>query len=247
VTQEKAGLGEQALNKIAEMALSNQMEEVERLEVHVKTNPSQLAHGEVESIAIKGEGLMMQPDLSVAELELHINRVTVKPLSALFGKIELTQPTDGTARIVINEENLNRAFNSESFHKQLQQRQVFVENKQMKIDAQQMKCDLLANGKIAINGELIVGETGKAQLVTFTAIPQIGADRQAIILQDVQYSEGKELSPELTAAIVAQVSEVLNLSNFELEGMSLRIQQVNVTAGKLVLQAAAKIEQFPSS
>ena len=244
MTQEKAGLGEQALNKIAEMALSSQLEEAERLEVQVKTDPSKLAHGEVEAIAIEAEGLVIQPDLSVEKLYLKINSVTVKPLSALFGKIELTKPSEGTARIIISEENLNRAFNSESFHEQLQQRQVFVEDKKIKIDAQKIKCELLADGKIVINAELLVGDR-KAQSVTFTAIPQIDADGQGIVLQNVQYPQGKE-SPELTAALVAQVSEVLNLSNFELEGMSLRIQQLNVTAGKLMLQAAAKIEQFPS-
>jgi len=40
-----------------------------------------------------------------------INRITVKPLSAIFGKIKLTQPAAGTIRIVINENNLTRAFN----------------------------------------------------------------------------------------------------------------------------------------
>jgi hypothetical protein len=247
VTQEKAGLGEQALNKIAEMALASQLEEAERLEVHVKTDPSKLARGEVDSITIDGDGLLMQQNLGVAELQLHINRVTVKPLSALFGKIELTHPSEGTARIVINDHNLTRAFNSESFRERLHQMQVFVEDKRVAIHAQQVKCRLLADGKLAFNSELILGKTGEAQALAFTATPSIGADGQGIVLQDVHYVEGKELPPEVTAALVAQVSEVLSLRNIELEGMTLRIQQLDVAAGKLTLQAAAYIEQFPST
>jgi len=54
----------------------------------------------------------MQQDLGLSELKLQMNRVIVKPLSALLGKIKLTQPSEGTARIVINEDNLTRAFNS---------------------------------------------------------------------------------------------------------------------------------------
>lgn len=247
MTQEKAGLGEQALNKIAEMALASQLEEVERIEVQLKTDLSKLAHGEVDSIAISLNGLVMQQDLGLSELKLQMNRVIVKPLSALLGKIKLTQPSEGTARIVINEDNLTRAFNSESFHEKLHQMQSEVEDKRVTIHIQQVKCCLLANGNIAFNSELIMGKTGEARPVAFTATPRIGTDGQGIVLQDVHYVEGKELPPELTAALVARVSEVLSLRSFESKGMSLRIQQLDVAAGKLTLQATAYIEQFPSS
>lgn len=61
MTSEKAGLGEQALNKIAEMALASQLEGVERLKVQVKTDLSKLAHGEVDLIAININGLLTLP------------------------------------------------------------------------------------------------------------------------------------------------------------------------------------------
>jgi len=47
------------VNRIAEMALASQLEEVERLEVQLKTDLSQLAHGEVDSIAINLNGLVI--------------------------------------------------------------------------------------------------------------------------------------------------------------------------------------------
>lgn len=190
----------------------------------------------------------MQQDLVVEELQLQINRVTVKPRNAFFGKIRLTHPSEGTVRIVINEDNLNCTFNSESFHKNLHQMQGFVEDKRVAIHVQQVKCRLLADGNITFNSELILGKTGEARALAFKATPRIGTDGQGIDLQDVHYYvEGKELPQELTAALVAQVSEVLSLRDFEQKGMSLRIQQLDVTAGKLILQAAVYIEQFPSS
>ncbi len=247
MTQEKARFGEQALNKIAEMALASQLGEVERLEVQVKTDLSKLAHGEVDSIAIKVNGLVMQRDLTVEELQLQINRVTVKPLSAIFGNIKLTQPATGTVCIVINEDNLTRAFNSESFYEHLHQMQSFFRDKRVAIHLQQVKCCLLADGNIAFKYEVILGKTGESQPVAFIATPRIGPDAQGIVLEDMHYLEGKELPPELTAALTAQVSEVLSLRNFEQKGMSLQIQQLDVVAGKLTLQAAAYIDQFPSS
>lgn len=247
MTQEKSGFGEQALNKIAEMALASQLKEAERIEVQIKTDLSKLAHGEVDSIAININGLVMQQDLGVEELQLQINRVAVKPFSALLGKIQLTQPSEGIARFVINEDNLTRAFNSKSFHENMQQMQGFVENKRVAIHVQQVKCCLLADGNIAFNSELNIGKTGEAKAFAFTATPRMRTDGQGIVFQDVHYVEGKELPAELTTALIAQVSEILSLRNFEQKGMSLRLQQIDVAAGKLTLQAAAYIKQFPSS
>jgi hypothetical protein len=67
-----------------------------------------------------------------------------------------------------------------------------------------------------------------------------------VTLEDVQYEEGEERSPELTKALVDQTSEILNLSNFDLEGMSLRIKQLKVETGKLTLEAEAYVEQIPT-
>ena len=237
MTQEQSGLGEQALNKMAEVALASQLEQAESLKVQVKTDPGKLAQGQVEAIAIEGEGLVMPPDMGVAKLQLRINQVTVKPLSALFGKLELTKPTDGSARIVIRAENLDRAFNSESFQAQLRQKLETVE-------IQHIKSRLTA-GKLEVSAQLALPEA--TQLVAFTAVPRIGTQGQGVVLQEVNQTQGAEISPETFSTLVEQISEVLSLQALELDGMSLQIQQLEVAEGELILQAAARIEQFPSS
>ncbi len=247
MTQDKAGLGEQTLNKLAEMALASQLGIVEQLKVQIKTDLSKLARGEVDFIAININGLVIQKFLPSEELQLEINRIRVKPRLALIGKIKLTQPSEGTLRVVINEENLTRAFNSEYFLKHLQQSQIFIENKKLSIHIQQLNFSLLEDGKIALNSELILDKTGQVQRLAFTATPCIGANGQEIVLQDVHYLEGKELPPQLTEVLVAQVSEVLSLRDFDKKGMSRRFQQIDVVAGKLTLQATVHIEQIPSS
>ncbi|MBW4637411.1 MAG: DUF2993 domain-containing protein [Gloeocapsa sp. UFS-A4-WI-NPMV-4B04] len=247
MAQEKGRFGEQAINKIAEMALASQLGEVERVEVQINTDLNKLAHGEVECINIKINGVPIQQDLTLEELQLEINQVTVKPLSALLGKIKLTKPAEGIVRIVINENSLNRAFNSKSFDKYLHQSKSFVDDKQQIIHVQQVQCFLLADGNIAFNSKLILDKTQETKLVAFTAIPCIANNGEKIVLQNMDYLEGKEIAPELTAALITQMSEFLSLRKFEQKGMLLRIQQIDVTVGKLTLQANAYIEQFPSS
>jgi len=246
VLQQNRSLGEQAIDKVAEIAIASKLDESETLSVTVDTDPGQLAQGSVEAVAVEGKGLVMQQDLRVEDLQIHIKDIAVNPLTAMFGKIELNGPAFGTARAVLTESDLNRAFTSEYISRKLNNLKVTVDGKLLTIDVQTMECQLLQTGKIAINAEVLVRETASTEKIYFTAKPQLEAGGWAISLQDVEYPENKEFSPEFTAALADKAGEVLNLRNFELEGMSLRIQQLNVEAGLLTLQAEAKVEKFPN-
>jgi hypothetical protein len=246
VLQQNRSLGEQAIDKVAEIAIASKLDESETLSVTVDTDPGQLAQGSVEAVAVEGKGLVMQQDLRVEDLQIHIKDIAVNPLTAMFGKIELNGPAFGSARAVLTESDLNRAFNSEYISRKLNNLKVTVDGKLLTIDVQTMECQLLQTGKIAINAEVLVRETASTEKIYFTAKPQLEAGGWAISLQDVEYPENKEFSPEFTAALADKAGEVLNLRNFELEGMSLRVQQLNVEAGLLTLQAEAKVEQFPN-
>jgi hypothetical protein len=246
VLQQNRSLGEQAIDKVAEIAIASKLDESETLSVTVDTDPGQLAQGSVDAVAVEGKGLVMQQDLRVEDLQIHIKDIAVNPLTAMFGKIELNGPAFGTARAVLTESDLNRAFNSEYISRKLNNLKVTVDGKLLTIDVQTMQCQLQQTGKIAINAEVLVRETASTEKIYFTAKPQLEAGGWAISLQDVEYPENKEFSPEFTAALADKAGEVLNLRNFELEGMSLRVQQLNVEAGLLTLQAEAKVEQFPN-
>lgn len=245
MTQDQ-GLGEQALNKAAEIGLSSQLDEVEELDVDIKTDPLKLVQGQVDSVTIDGEGMVMQGDLRMEELDMHMSGVAINPLSAAFGKIELTKPTQAATRVVLLEADINRAFNSEYVRTQLQNQQVHVNGQLMTIEPQQVNFRLPGEGKVALNATVLLRETGETKQVAFTAVPHVSGNGQTVSLEDVQYDEGEELSPELTKALVDQTSELLNLSNFDLEGMTLKINNLEVEAGKITLQAEANVEQIPS-
>ena len=247
MTQQKAGFGEQALNKLAEVALSTQLDEVERLEVQVKTDPGKLAQGELESLTIDGDGLVIQEGLRMEKMEMQISSIAVNPWKALMGNIELTQPAEGTARVVLTEADINRAFNSESLSDQMRNLSIFIDGKPMTIDTLNVDCHLQGAGKVALDAKILLSQTGETRVVSFTTTPRVSASGWGVSLEDIQYPEGQELSPELTKVLMQKASEILNLRNFEMEGISLRIHQIDVDTGKLTLQAEANVTQFPSA
>lgn len=246
MTQENQGLGEQALNKAAEIGLSSQLDEVENLDVNIKTNPLDLMQGQVEKVTIEGEGMVMQGDLRVEELDMQLHGVAINPLSAAFGKIELTKPTQGAACVVLTEADINRAFNSEYVRSQLQKTQVQINGQPTTIEPQQVAFRLPGQGKVAVDSTVLLQATGQTEKVAFTAVPHVGSGGKTVILEDIQYGESAEISPDLTKALVDQTSQILNLDNFDLEGMSLTIKKLQVETGKLSLQAEAYVEQIPS-
>lgn len=247
MTQQQGDIGEQALSKAAEVALSSQLDEAERLDVDIRTDPLKLIQGELDSVKIQGEGLVMQKDLRAQELQVRTGSIAINPLSAAFGKIELTRPTEADAHVVLTEQDLERAFNSEFIHDKLQNLDVHVDGQPMTINTKQVELHLPGDSKIALKAEILLNKTGETKEVSFSAVPRVSAGGQRLSLEQVQYAEGKDVSPELTAALLESASELLDLGNFELEGMSLRLKGLDVQKGKLTLQAEAQVEQFPSS
>lgn len=247
MTQNKGDIGEQALSKAAEIALSSQLDEVENLDVDIRTDPLKLIQGELESVKIEGKGLVMQKDLRTEELEIKTTNISINPLSAAFGKIELTRPTEADAHVVLTEQDMERAFNSEFIHHKLQNLDVNVNGQLMTINTRQVEFQLPGEGKIAIKAEIQPNGTGEIKQVAFTTIPRVVTGGEKVVLEDVQYTEGENLSPEITATLLERAGELLDLRNFELEGISLRLKGLDVQKGKLTLQATALVEQFPES
>jgi hypothetical protein len=184
---EDSNLGAKALNKTAEIGLSSQLDAVENLDVNIKTEPLKLIQGEVEKVDISGEGLVMEKDLRITELEMQIADVAINPLSVALGKIELTKPTKGKARVVLTEADINRAFNSEYVHDQLQSHKITVNGKQVTIRPQQINFHLPGEGRFILNANIFFQEIGEIKQICFSAVPHISDSGKTVILQNVKY------------------------------------------------------------
>ncbi len=244
---ENPGLGEQALDKAVEMGLSSQLDEVENLDVNVKTEPLNLVQGQVEAVSIAGEGLVMQQELRMEKIEMEVSSVAINPLSAAFGKIELTKPTEGRALVILTEKDINRAFNSEYIRSQLQSQKIHVNGQLVTVVPRNVEFRLPGDHKVALNAVLFLKENNENHNIAFSAIPRVSENGETVTLDNVEYSNSQEMSLELTEALVNTTSRILNLKNFDLEGINLRIKRLEVEVGKLILKAEAKVEQIPSA
>ena len=239
-------LDDQAISKIAELGLRSQLDEVETLNVEIDIDPLKLIAGNLNSVLINGEGMVMKRDLRIDKMELNTGSVAVNPMSLAFGKIELTHPTEAQATVTLTETDINRAFSSEFVRSKMQDLKVQINGETATVDLHKISFGLPGDGKILLSTEVILQDSQQRKPVAFTAIPKVSPSGQQVILENVEYVDNQELSPEFTEAMLNQARELLNLQNFELEGMTLQLKRLAALKGKLILQSEATVTHFPS-
>ncbi len=246
MTDNSPDLGEKALSKVAELGISSQLDEVEDLNVDIRTDPGKLVQGQVDSVTIEGKGMIMKGDLRVETLEVNTSKVAINPLGAVFGNLELTQPADAEAQIVLTQDDLNRAFNSDFIQEKLYGLKLEVDGKPVTVDLQQALMELPGDNKFVIDAAFKIRETGETKKIFAIASPNIEANGHRIGLEILE-AKGEGLTPEFAGAIIEQLTTLLDLRNFDLPGMTLQLHRLEPQQGRLVLHAATTIKEIPSA
>jgi hypothetical protein len=245
MTSGEPDIGEKAISKIAEVVISSQLDGAEDLNVDIRADPLKVVQGQVDSVEIEGKGIVVQQDLRVEALKVSTDSVAIDPLSLLFDGIELTHPTSAETRIVLTEADLNRALSSEYLRPKLQDLKMQVQGKPVTIDLQRGEIQLPDHEKLLLNVEFLVQETGERKHFTGTVVPKLQQDAQRISLE-ILSAEGQGLTSELVYALLEQLTNLLDLSNFEIPGISLQLREFDVQPGQMVLFANTIIEEITS-
>ena len=240
-------LGEQAISKAAEVGIESQLDEVKDLNVEVEANPLDVAQGEVESVTVDAKGMVMNKDLRTERLVLQTDSIEIDALKAAFGNIELEHSTNAEAKIVLKEEDLQRAFNSEYIQNKLKNKEVNIDGETVTVNAEDVTFELPGDEKINLTAKIELAESSETKQIAVSAKPRIQENGNKIVLEDVEYPNGENTNPELTQALLDSTSELLDLRNFELDEMTLQIKRLDVRQGKMTMTAHAEVREFPDS
>lgn len=238
-------LEEQALSEAAEMTILTQLDQVDNIDVNVRTNLLKIVQGQADSVSVVGEGLVMQKDIRVHKMELHTDTIDINPLSAIFGQVQLNQPVDATARLVLTEQDINRALNSDYLREKLPNLELNVEGQMVTLKPQSLEIDLSTNAKISVKGSILLEEKAKSQTIGFTAVICPRTHSQPLLLEAFQCNDGQGISLEFAIALMHKAKELVNLPFFEWEGMAFRIKELEVQERKLIVQTEAYVRQIP--
>ncbi|OUL36776.1 hypothetical protein BV372_05695 [Nostoc sp. T09] len=244
---DKHRLEEQILSQAAENTLSNQLDEVEQIDVDVRTDLFKIAQGQVEEVSLTGQGLVFQKDIRVQEIKVKTDSIAINPLSAILGQIELNEPVNAMARIVMTEVDINHALSSDLIQSQSQNWELNVDGEIVNFKLQQIQVSLPGSGKIESRGTVLIEEKGKNRLLGFTARIRPPVDSQPLLLEGFNCTQGEGISVSLITALMQKLKELLKTSYFAWENMVLRIKDLEVKQESLILLVEAHMKQLPST
>lgn len=239
-------LGEQALSKVVELGLASQLDEVEDINVDIRTDPGKVMQGEVDSVAIDGKGMVMQQDLRMEEIRVKAGHVAINPLKAVFGELELTHPADATAQIVLTETDINRALRSDYLRDKLCGLTIDVDGQTVTADIQRAEMHLPGDGTFVVDAAFLLRESGEVKQISATAKPHLEAQGQRIELE-ILSAQGRGLTSSLANALLQELTQLLDLRNFDMPGMTLRLHKFEANKEQLILHAQTTLEQLPSA
>jgi len=240
-------LEEQVIHTLAEVGISSQLDKAEKIDIDIQTNFLKLILGQADSVDFAGQGVVMQKDIRLQEIEVQTDKVDVNPFSAIFGKVELDRPLNAVAKIVITEPDLNRALKSDYVLKKARNFTLNIDGQTIILEMQQMNFQLPGDNKMVFNGKVLLHEKGEIQPLSFTATFRPRTHKQPVILENFQCDRGEGISFAISLSLMQQVKEWMELPYFDLEGIAIRVIEMTAPTGQLALQLQIRMKQIPQN
>lgn len=242
---DKPGLEEQALSEAVEVSLLTQLDKVENIEVDIRTNLLKMIQGQADSVSIAGQGLVIERDIRVHEMEVYTDRIAINPLSAIVGQIEINQPVQAIVRLVLTEEDINHALKSDYIRSQLQGLELNLDGQSINLELQHLDVELPGECKLKFNGTTLLHEGGKTRRVSFTAAIRVYDLSQPLRLESFHCTQGGGISLKLAIALITKIEELVNLPYFDWGGMAFQLQSLEVNQGNLTVHTIVYMTELP--
>ena len=232
--------GDRVVSKAVTAAISALFKQTETLEAIVKAEPvAKLFQGSVDGFDFLGQGLLMYSGMRVQSMEFYVQAVSIDFGAIFRGQVKLKQATQANMRIVLSEEDINASFNTPFLVEKLQT--FTFQGQPLKFENTHF--EMVNNGFLKLKSHVCVGQDTQPKKVGFTAQIEV-KDRRKIRFVNVEYGDDLD-DLTLSQALVEHLNTLLDLDQFALDGMQLRVDQLRVRNKQLTLYGVAKITDFP--
>lgn len=246
--------GEQMLNTVASQSIRSMFSQSDSVEVSIRCFPSsKLLQGNVDSVKMQGRGLVIKRQFHVEEMSFETDAIAIDFGSVLRGKIQLKQPTQAIAQIVLSEAGINKAFNAELVQKRLDD--VWLSEGtgiDEPVSFEDISIKLLPNNRVEIQAKVNVpGQDIQIPIAVGTGLTVERRRRllftEPKFLADRIPEADRDLSKQVTAEFVELLNNMVDLDRFDLDGVEMRINRVETQQQQLLFSGYAQISRFPQS
>lgn len=235
------------VDRVAQTTIRKQFEAVEQLEVRIDSAPSyQIVQGKADRIRIAGRGLFPAKEIRLEALEVETDLIQLDATRLRRGKPRLETPLRAGVRLVLKQEDMNRALRSPLVLKQLKALGISTLAQQTRQRAQRYtllnpRIEFLANQRLRLQAELqdatdpdtltIVAESGLA----------IIAGRQLQLLNPIVRVNNEAVPVQIVQSIAKGITEQSDLRQLEKNGLTARILQLNLAENQISLAAFVQV------
>jgi hypothetical protein len=230
--------------------IRSRMNGVESLAVRVDNTPSYAAlQGKVDRVRIAGRGIYPISGVRIQAIDLETD-----PIDVDLGKLQgqranpisaLRKPAGAAIRLVLSEEDINKAFQSPEIQQQVQRTiDRLVPRSEESGGTFQLKSariDFQENNRVSIALELQAGDASDPLNLSLTSRLNVVGGRKIEILDPTGTLNGRRLSGRLLKGFADGLAERFDLANFEKDGIFARLLQLRIDDDKLQVAVFARV------
>lgn len=247
--------GEQILNTVVSKTIRHLFTHSESVEVSVRCYPSsKLLQGIIDSFKVNGRGLVIRREFRAEEVSFETDAVSIDFGSVLKGQLNLKQPTQAIAQVVLTETDINDAFKAELVRKRLENLSIPALSELSggePISFSDMQVTLQSNNHLRLFAKAKLPEHG---LVPISMTSTLAVERRRrILFQNSQFEPDavpeslREISQTLTTALDEILNNMVDLDRFNLDGVTMRINRLETQGKRLIFSGYAQIERVPNN
>jgi hypothetical protein len=231
----------------AERRVSDKLDASEQIDIDIETDVSKIVQGQAEKVSLAGKGLVLQENLRIQEIKLQTDNIAINPLRAIFGQIELNQPVNAVARVVLTTKDINLAFTSDIIRHLIKNFPLNVDGETINFEPEDINIFLPGDGKIGCHVTGVLKSDKEEHFLGVNVISRPRHNSHPILLESVKCTEGKGISVPVIVAVMQKIKELENLPFFKWEDIAFRIINMVVAEDDITLMIEANIKQISQS
>lgn len=243
---ENFNLGKKIVDKVTETAIASQVKSAQDIKVEIDSQPSQLATGKVESVAISCDKVVAFGDLSLEQIDIASEAFSVDLLAVILGDISLVQPGNFQVEIVFTEADCDRLLNSGYVKTLLQNLTLEIPQQPISFYLKQAHCQLKAQGIVDLEAELVL-KSVKTSQTRFQIQLQFAQNGTQMKFLAGKYLDDPQVDLQQTVAILNKVKDLIYRRTLDTKDLSADILSIAVSPGQLIVGLNAQVKRLPNS
>ena len=264
-----AASGGVIVDSVVASKIRSQVIGVEEQKVRIDNSPNySVAQGKLQKVRIATRGTRIKPDLRIEALELETDPLDIDPAKLNLNGIDelrlsLNKPFQGAVRLVLTEEDLNRALRSPQVLAQVQKalNRLIVSRAGSTNIAYQLldlNLELQPNNRLGVKLKLVrpvsnfesnsdsqnykpSSRSRELNMALELGI-QVAEGNKISLIDPEGTVNGRPMSPRLLNGFAVGVGDRLNLGLLEQDGILARILQLEIDEDKIELASFLKLE-----